>query len=114
TMIVSSASHKAEPFDPAQFVDAIRKVVVEAVGVFGKPPYSHYTFLLEDGAYGALEHANSVTIGMPSRDLAPHPRSYLSEFAHEFFHTWNLVRLYPQGRGVLSERAPAHSTGLWL
>lgn len=104
----------ATTFDTTQFVDAIRRVVVEAVGVFGKPPYSHYTFLLEDGAWGALEHANSVTIGMPSRDLAANPRAYLTELAHEFFHTWNLVRLYPEGRGILNERPPAHTTGLWL
>ncbi|HEX9128228.1 MAG TPA: PDZ domain-containing protein [Gemmatimonadaceae bacterium] len=104
----------ATPFDTAQFVDAIRKVVTEAVAVFGKPPYPHYTFLLEDGAYGALEHANSVTIGMPSSDLAKDPRAYLGELAHEFFHTWNLVRLYPEGRGTLSDRDPEHATGLWL
>jgi predicted metalloprotease with PDZ domain len=104
----------ATPFDTTDFVDAIKKVVTEAVGVFGKPSYTHYNFLLEDGAYGALEHANSVTIGMPSRDLASNPRAYLAELAHEFFHTWNLVRLYPEGRGSLSERAPEHTTGLWL
>jgi predicted metalloprotease with PDZ domain len=104
----------ATPFDTAQFVDAIKKVVTEAVAVFGKPPYPHYTFLLEDGAYGALEHANSVTIGMPSGDLAKDPRAYLGELAHEFFHTWNLVRLYPEGRGTLSDRDPDHATGLWL
>jgi predicted metalloprotease with PDZ domain len=104
----------ATPFDTAQFVDAIRKVVTEAVAVFGRPPYPHYTFLLEDGAYGALEHANSVTIGMPSSDLAKDPRAYLVELAHEFFHTWNLVRLYPEGRGTLSDRDPEHATGLWL
>ncbi len=104
----------ATRFDTTQFVDAIKKVVTEAVGVFGKPSYTHYNFLLEDGAYGALEHANSVTIGMPSRDLASNPRAYLPELAHEFFHTWNLVRLYPEGRGRLSERAPEHTTGLWL
>ncbi|HEY3113846.1 MAG TPA: hypothetical protein VGJ62_09190 [Gemmatimonadaceae bacterium] len=104
----------ATPFDTAQFVDAIKKVVSEAVAVFGKPPYPHYTFLLEDGAWGALEHKNSVTIGMPSSDLAKDPRAYLVEVAHEFFHAWNLMRLYPEGRGVLSESAPAHATGLWL
>jgi predicted metalloprotease with PDZ domain len=104
----------AMPFDTAQFVDAISKVAREAAAVFGKPPYAHYTFLLEDGAFGALEHMNSVTIGMPSRDLAKDPRAYLAQLAHEFFHTWNLVRLYPEGRGTLSDRDPEHSTGLWL
>jgi len=103
----------ATPFDTTQFVDGIRKVAEQAVDVFGKQP-DGYRFLLEDGAWGALEHANSVTIGMPSRDLAADPRAYLSELAHEFFHTWNLVRLYPDGRGSLSERPPAHSAGLWF
>ena len=104
----------ATPFDTVQLVDAIAKVAREAATIFGKPPYSHYTFLLEDGAWGALEHMNSVTIGMPSGDLAKDPRAYLGELAHEFFHTWNLVRLYPEGRGTLSEREPDHATGLWL
>lgn len=104
----------ATPFDTTAFVDAIEKVAREAVAVFRKPPYPFYQFLLEDGAYGALEHRNSVTIGMPSRDLARDPRAYLFELAHEYFHAWNLVRLYPEGRGVLSVDPPAHSTGLWL
>lgn len=104
----------ATPFDTAQFVDAITKVASQAATVFGKPPYTRYTFLLEDGAWGALEHANSVTIGMPSGDLAKDPRAYLGELAHEFFHTWNLVRLYPEGRGTLSDSDPEHTTGLWL
>jgi predicted metalloprotease with PDZ domain len=104
----------AIPFDTVQFVHTIANVSHEAASVFGQPPYSHYTFLLEDGAWGALEHANSVSIGMPSGDLAKDPRAYLGELAHEFFHTWNLVRLYPEGRGTLSERDPEHSTGLWL
>ncbi|GAC1483404.1 MAG: PDZ domain-containing protein [Gemmatimonadaceae bacterium] len=103
----------ATPFDTAQFVAGIKKVVTEAVAIFGKPPYQSYTFLLEDGAYGALEHMNSVTIGMPSRHLAKDPRAYLAQLAHEFFHTWNLVRLYPEGRGTLSDRDADHSTGLW-
>jgi predicted metalloprotease with PDZ domain len=102
------------PFDTTQFVDGIEKVAREAVAVFGRPPYPYYQFLLEDGAYGALEHKNSVTIGMQSRDLARDPHEYLFEFAHEFFHAWNLVRLYPEGRGKLSVDHPAHSTGLWL
>ncbi|HKR09601.1 MAG TPA: hypothetical protein VJS39_10455 [Gemmatimonadaceae bacterium] len=104
----------ATPFDTTAFVDAIQKVAHEAVAVFGKPPYPFYQFLLEDGAYGALEHKNSVTIGMPSRDLARDPRAYLFELAHEFFHAWNNVRLYPEGRGVLSVDPPEHSRGLWL
>ena len=104
----------ATPFDTAAFVDGIAKVAREAVSIFGKPPYSRYHFLIQDGAWGALEHANAVTIGMPSAQLAKDSRAYLSEVAHEFFHSWNLVRLYPEGRGKLSDRDTEHATGLWL
>lgn len=104
----------ATPFDTTAFVDAIQKVAREAVAVFGKPPYPFYQFMLEDGSWGALEHKNSVTIGMPSKDLAADPRAYLFELAHEFFHAWNLMRLYPEGRGTLSVDPLAHSSGLWL
>jgi predicted metalloprotease with PDZ domain len=52
---------------------------------------------------------------MPSRDLARDPVMYLPELAHEFFHAWNLMRLYPEGRGGgPSVDRPAHATGLWL
>jgi predicted metalloprotease with PDZ domain len=105
----------ATPFDTTAFVNAIERVAREAVVVFGKAPYPHYIFWLEDGAWGALEHRNSVTIGMPSRDLARDPYMYLSELAHEFFHTWNLIRLYPKGRERrISVDPPEHSSGLWL
>jgi predicted metalloprotease with PDZ domain len=105
----------AARFDTTAFIAAIRKVATEAANVVGgKPPFPRYTFLIQDGAWGALEHASSVTLGMPSADLARDPRAYLSELAHEFFHAWNLVRLYPEGRGYVSDREPEHATGLWL
>jgi predicted metalloprotease with PDZ domain len=106
---------QATPFDTVAFVDAIQKVAREAVAVFAKPSYPHYQFLIEDGAWGALEHRNSVTLGMPSRDLARDPVMYLPELAHEFFHAWNLMRLYPEGRGGgPSVDKPPRATGLWL
>jgi predicted metalloprotease with PDZ domain len=105
----------AARFDTTAFIAAIRKVATEAAKVFGgNPPFPRYAFLIEDGAWGALEHASSVTLGMPSADLARDPHAYLGELAHEFFHAWNLVRLYPEGRGHISDREPEHATGLWL
>jgi predicted metalloprotease with PDZ domain len=61
---------QATSFDTVAFVNAIQKVAGEAVAVFGIPPYRHYQFLIADGAWGALEHRNSVTLGMPGRDPA--------------------------------------------
>ncbi|MGI9091501.1 MAG: PDZ domain-containing protein [Gemmatimonadaceae bacterium] len=101
------------PFDTTAFVGSVERIAREAVAIFGRPPYADYTFLYQDGAYGALEHTNSVTIGAQSVGLARDPLSEAGSTAHEFFHTWNLVRLRPRGYGGIVYRPPPPTTGLW-
>jgi predicted metalloprotease with PDZ domain len=104
---------KATPFDTTAFVSAIERLAQQAFAVFGKAPYTSYAFLIEDGAWGGLEHVNSVSIGAQSSDLAKNPRHYMGEFAHEFFHTWNLMALNPRGLLVASADTPSHTRELW-
>jgi predicted metalloprotease with PDZ domain len=104
----------AAPFDSVKFTGQIERIVAEAIRLFGRAPYREYSFLLEDGAWGALEHANSVTVGVPSAELAKDPVDALGEIAHEYFHTWNLVRIRPaEYRGVSHQPAPPVA-GLWF
>jgi len=51
---------------------------------------------------------------VPSSALARDPHASLTELAHEFFHSWNLVAIRPAGYNNLSYRAPARTPGLWL
>lgn len=104
----------AQAFDTAKFVDGVRRITEQAVALFGRAPYRDFTFLYQDGAYGALEHKSSVTLGAPSEDLARDPNAYLEETAHEFFHTWNLMRIHPAEYGDVSYRPQALSKGLWV
>lgn len=104
----------AAPFDTAGLVSQVERIVREAVRLFGRAPYREYSFLIQDGAWGALEHANSVTIGAPSTTLATDMTDALEEIAHEYFHTWNLVRIRPaEYRGVSHRPAPP-AAGLWF
>ena len=48
----------AAPFDTVAFASGIERIVTEAVRLFGRAPYREYSFLIQDGAVGALEHAN--------------------------------------------------------
>ncbi len=104
---------EATPFDTAALVGGIERIVRQAIALFGRPPYASYTFLIQDGAFGALEHANSVTLGAPSDALARDLSDNLGEAAHEFFHTWNLVRIRPAGFGGVDYRPPPRPRGLW-
>ncbi|HET7602983.1 MAG TPA: PDZ domain-containing protein [Gemmatimonadales bacterium] len=103
----------ATPFDTTAFVDGIERVARQAIALFHGAPYRDFTFLMVDGAYGGLEHANSVTIGAPSAELARDPIAELPETLHEYFHTWNEVRIRPVGWWPLDYRPIPPTTGAW-
>ncbi|MBE7169248.1 MAG: hypothetical protein INR73_01575 [Williamsia sp.] len=96
--LVYYASADTIHVDTARLVHAVQKLAVECLSLFGRLPYRSYTFLFFDDAYGALEHANSVTIGAPARLLQEDFSEVLIETAHEYFHAWNLVRIRPAER----------------
>jgi predicted metalloprotease with PDZ domain len=101
-------------FDTAAFTRSVRGLVHESATLFRSIPYRRYVFLFQDSAYGALEHATSVTLGTPAAELAVTPRAYASAIAHEYFHTWNLVTMRPVGREHGVSYLPAQRTnGLW-
>lgn len=103
----------AKSFDTATLVDHIKRLVHQAASLFGRLPYREYLFLLQDGAWGALEHSNSVTIGMTSEHLSTNITNYLDETAHEFVHTWNLMRIHPAEYVDVSYKKQQLAKGLW-
>jgi len=104
----------AKNFDTTRFVEGIQKLVEQASLLFGRLPYREYFFMLQDGAGGALEHNNSVTVGAPASTLARDLTSTLSEIAHEYFHTWNLMRIHPVEYEDVDYKTPHLSKGLWF
>ena len=104
----------ATPFDTAAFVGALARLTKEAIALFGRAPYREFTFLMQDGAYAGLEHANSVTLGAPSADIAASPVDFFDDAAHEFLHTWNLVWIRPAERGGVTYRQAGRTRGLWF
>lgn len=104
----------ASNFDSSKFVFGIQKIVERASQLFGRLPYREYFFMLQDGAGGSLEHNNSVTVGAPASQLAHNITSTLAEIAHEYFHTWNLMRIHPVEYGDVDYKTPPLSKGLWF
>lgn len=101
------------PFDTARFVAMVERLARATEQMFGSMPYGSYEFLFEDGAVGALEHMNSVSLGAPSTELARDPGALLGEIAHEFFHTWNEVHVRPSAWIGVHRTAPGPSDELW-
>jgi predicted metalloprotease with PDZ domain len=107
------ASPGAQPFDTAALVDGLQRLAHQAVMLFGGAPFREYTFLVEDGALGSLEHRSSVTLGAPSDRLARGLTDFFAEAAHEYFHAWNLVSIHPVEYGGVDYQTPPRSHGLW-
>ena len=103
----------ATPFDTAMFVSSLERLSRAAVALYGRAPYREFTFLFQDAAFGGLEHVNSATLGAPSEQLARGFGELLGEAAHEYLHTWNLVRIRPAERGPIGYRQTGQSRGLW-
>jgi predicted metalloprotease with PDZ domain len=112
--VVYWALPATKDFDTIKLVAGIQKITEQASLIFGRLPYREYSFMLQDGAVGALEHYNSVTVGAPASQLAEDMTGFFSELAHEYFHTWNLVRIRPVEYGDVSYKTPPLSKGLWF
>lgn len=104
----------AKPFDTTKLLSSLKKIVEQTSSLFGRPTYREYTFMLQDGAVGGLEHNNSVTIGAPSSQLANRVEDILPEITHEYFHTWNLMRIRPAEYEDVSYKTPPLSKVLWF
>jgi predicted metalloprotease with PDZ domain len=104
----------ATSFDTATFRRGIELLAREAVALFGRPPYREFVFQFQDNAFGGLEHHNSVSLGAPSAELARNPNYVLQETAHEFFHTWNLMRIRPAEYVGLDYRQIQPVPTLWF
>lgn len=101
-------------FDTVKLISGIQKLVEQAAALFGRLPYREYSFMLQDSAVGALEHNNSVIIGASVTQLTTNFTGVFSEIAHEYFHTWNLVKIHPVEYGDVSYQSPPLSKGLWF
>jgi predicted metalloprotease with PDZ domain len=112
--IVWLSSNPIVPFDTFVVVPNIQEIVRTTAILFGRFPYKHYSFLLEDSSAGALEHSNSVTIGVSGGELASDRSDIYEEIAHECFHSWNLKAIQPSGYTELNYGPQQQSSGLWF
>jgi predicted metalloprotease with PDZ domain len=103
----------AKPFDEKAMVDGMQRITQAAVNLFGGPPWREYLFQVRDGAYEeGMEHFDCVTLGLPSATLAKNPHADEDTIAHEFFHTWNMMRIHT-AEYTGPDYRPVQVSGLW-
>ncbi|MBX3362983.1 MAG: M61 family metallopeptidase [Phycisphaeraceae bacterium] len=105
-------------YDPERLKDDFKKIVDECIAIFGDTPYERYVFLIHiaPGAGGGTEHLNSTIMQASPAvfDSARSYRGFLGLTAHEFFHTWNVKQLRPEGLVPYDYQRENYTDLLWV
>jgi hypothetical protein len=95
-------------------VDGMQRITQAAVNLFGGLPWREYLFQVRDGAdEEGIEHFDCVTLGLPSAALAEDPHADEDTIAHEFFHTWNMMRIH-SAEYTGPDYKPVQHSDLWF
>ncbi|MFD1142418.1 M61 family metallopeptidase [Larkinella insperata] len=104
------------PFDRAQFIADLKKIVAGSAAVIGDIPYKHYTFIAIGPGGGGIEHLNSTSISFSGEQLntrAGRNRMY-NFLAHEYFHHYNVKRIRPVELGPFNYDQENRTRMLWV
>jgi predicted metalloprotease with PDZ domain len=104
--------------DVPKWIADITKIVTDTAAIFGGLPYDKYLFLLHLSAngYGGLEHKNCCSLLYPRWQLQKkeHYEQFMQLVAHEFFHLWNVKRIFPQGLEKFNYNQENYTPSLWF
>lgn len=99
-------------------VNDIRNISKTICDFWGDMPFEHYNYLLirDRFDYGATEHINSTVFNISSVTFTNKDRynTFLSNIAHEFFHTWNVKQLRPKGIDPYDFNKENYSEEFWI
>jgi predicted metalloprotease with PDZ domain len=106
----------------SNYVDSViindfTKIMEAQAKIFGGLPYDNYTYILHlGGTRNGLEHSKS-SVNIVTRwsfNDEKRYKSFLSLISHEFFHTWNVKRLFPEGIASFDYDAENYLDELWM
>lgn len=110
--------HNATSEAIAQYMDGVKKIVLQQKAVFGELPdydYGTYTFLAcysPRSSGDGMEHRNSTFVTGP---LGARPlTAALGTVSHEFFHCWNVERIRPASLEPFNFEKANMSGELWF
>jgi predicted metalloprotease with PDZ domain len=105
-------------YDADTVVNEIRNISKEICDFWGDIPFEHFTYLLilSQYDYGATEHLNSTVFNVSPVTFSNKDRynTFISNIAHEFFHTWNVKQLRPKGIDPYDFNKENYTSELWI
>ena len=114
-----AADNRADLEISAELTTTLKRVVTEAVSLFGATHYTHYHFLLtlsDHTAHFGLEHHESNDSRVAERALLDGALRDVSlgVLPHEFVHSWNGKYRRPAGLATPNYQEPMKGELLWV
>ncbi len=111
------ALYGASNYTDSTLIEDFTRIIEAEAKVYGGLPYEHYTFIFHlEESYGGLEHSGSSVnfINRWSFNNEKRYKRFLSLVAHEFFHLWNVKRIYPKGIASFDYDQENYLEELWV
>src|SRR6184192_1613459 len=114
-----AADNNADLAISPELATTLKRIVSEAVSLFGATHYTHYHFLLtlsDHTAHFGLEHHESNDSRVAERALVDdvYRAVSLSVLPHEFVHSWNGKYRRPAGLATSNYQEPMKGELLWV
>lgn len=105
-------------YQPAKMIEDFKRIIDTEVRIFQHHPCPAYLTILQTSntMRGGLEHKDSTSLIFKRLMFEPreHYLEFISLFAHEYFHLWNVKRLRPKALGPFNYGAENYTTSLWI
>lgn len=101
-----------------KMISDMQNIIETEVRIFGHHPCKSYLTILttSNTLRGGLEHLHSTSLIFKRFMFAAREQyqEFISLFAHEYFHLWNVKRLRPAALGPFNYVEENYTTSLWI
>jgi len=101
-------------YDMQKTAADVKKIVEQAVKMFGEVPYKDYLFIVNLRGGGGLEHLNSTALQFNRLAFTTRYNDFLTLAAHEYFHAFNVKRIRPDALGPFDYNNENYTKLLWV
>jgi len=88
-------------YDKGAFDENLRKIIAAEIRIMGDTPYRQFTVFFHwrpDLEYGGgMEFGQDIIMNIGKDWMEDLPDDVSGTFAHELFHAWNAIAMYPRG-----------------
>src|SRR4030095_713155 len=110
--------HGDASYEINRLINDFTKIIKKNYEFWGNVPYEKYVFIVHCSpeSSGGTEHINSTVVGVKPAVFETEYgyKDFLRLISHEFFHTWNVKQMKPEGLTPYDFTKENYTSELWI